>query len=397
MNKRLTMVVHAHYPVGEPRVEREARAAVEAGYEVEVVCLRGRGEPARETVDGISIRRLPIAHERGGGLKRMLVEYAGFTLLAGLQLALRRRRADVVHVHAPPDFLVATALGPRLRGASVVLDIHDLSPHMYMARFAPGARTRLLTRALTAVERVSCALAERVITVHEPYARELAADGVARKKIAVVMNAADEAVVERAAARAVGARNGHPFTAAYHGTITSWYGVDLLVDALGRLDARIPDSEALVLGGGDAVDDVRDLAAQAGIADRVEVPGEYLPLEETLTRVASVADCGVIPNRPTTLNRFALSSKLFEYVALGIPAVVARLETLAAHFDDDHVTFFEPGDPASLAEAIAWVAEHPAEARAKAERARDRAAEYSWRRNRERYLELLRGLRACAA
>ena len=395
--KRLTMVVHARYPVGEPRVEREARAAVEAGYDVEVVCLRDPGEPARETIDGIAIRRLPIAHERGGGMKRMLVEYVGFTLLAGLRLALRRRRPDVVHVHAPPDFLVATALGPRLRGASVVLDIHDLSPHMYMARFEPGLRTRLLTRALTLVERASCALAERVVTVHEPYARELVADGVPREKIAVVMNAADEAVIARAAGRAAAARNGHPFTAAYHGTITSWYGVDLLVDALGRLNGRLPDSEALVLGGGDAVNDVRALAAQAGLGERVEVPGDYLPLEETLTRVASVADCGVIPNRPTTLNRFALSSKLFEYVALGIPAVVARLETLAAHFGDEHVTFFEPGDPDSLAQAIAWVADNPEEARAKAERARERAAEYSWRRNRERYLELLGELRACAA
>ena len=394
--RRLTMVVHARYPVGEPRVEREARAAVEAGHEVEVICLRDPGEPARETIDGIAIRRLPIEHVRGAGLKRMLVEYIGFMVLAALTLALRRRRPDVVHVHAPPDFLVATAIGPRLRGASVVLDIHDLSPHMYMARFEPGLRTRLLTGALTAVERASCALAERVITVHEPYARELASDGVPREKIAVVMNAADEAVIERASERAAAQRNGHPFTAAYHGTITSWYGVDLLVDALGRLDGRLPGSEAIVLGGGDAVGDVRALAAQTGLGDRVDVPGDYLPLEETLTRVASVADCGVIPNRPTTLNRFALSSKLFEYVALGIPAVVARLETLAAHFDDDHVTFFEPGDPESLAEAIAWVAEHPDEARAKAERARERAAEYSWRRNRERYLELLAGLRTCA-
>jgi hypothetical protein len=35
------------------------------------------------------------------------------------------------------------------------------------------------------------------------------------------------------------------------------------------------------------------------------------------------------------------------------------------------------------------VATHPEEARAKAERARERAAEYAWARNRERYLDVL--------
>ena len=65
------------------------------------------------------------------------------------------------------------------------------------------------------------------------------------------------------------------------------------------------------------------------------------------------------------------------------------METLAAHFSSDEVTFFEPGDVESLAEAIAWVAEHPAEAREKAERATRRAEAYSWPASRERLLKAL--------
>ncbi len=53
------------------------------------------------------------------------------------------------------------------------------------------------------------------------------------------------------------------------------------------------------------------------------------------------------------------------------------------------MTFFEPGKVESLAEAIAWVAEHPAEAREKAERARRRAEAYSWAASRGRLLEAL--------
>jgi glycosyltransferase involved in cell wall biosynthesis len=65
------------------------------------------------------------------------------------------------------------------------------------------------------------------------------------------------------------------------------------------------------------------------------------------------------------------------------------LQTLAAHFSSDEVTFFDPGDAESLAAAIAWVAEHPEDARAKAKRARERAQEYSWSASRVRFLEAL--------
>jgi glycosyltransferase involved in cell wall biosynthesis len=178
------------------------------------------------------------------------------------------------------------------------------------------------------------------------------------------------------------------FTLAYHGTLTHWYGVDLVLEAMVRLADLHPRLRALVLGDGDAVPALRELAQQNGLDGRVEFSGRYLPIEETLARVAG-ADCGVIPNRSSLLNRFALSSKLFEYISLGIPVVVSRLETLAAHFRPDEVTFFEPDNAASLAEAIMWVAEHPDEAGAKARRAKARAAEYGWEHNRARYHTIL--------
>ena len=84
------------------------------------------------------------------------------------------------------------------------------------------------------------------------------------------------------------------------------------------------------------------------------------------------------------------STFLFEVeLALGIPVVVARLETLAAHFGPEEVTFFEPGDATSLADALRWVAVNPDAAREKTKAAGRRAREYSWQENRGRYVELL--------
>jgi glycosyltransferase involved in cell wall biosynthesis len=160
------------------------------------------------------------------------------------------------------------------------------------------------------------------------------------------------------------------------------------VEALAEAARAVPNVRAVILGEGDGLEPARELAQQLGVADRIEFSGRYLPMEEALSRVAD-ADCGVIPNRPSLLNRFALSNKLFEYVALDVPVVVSGLETLAKHFGPDEVTFFEAGNAASLAEAISWVAGHPDEVRNRVVRARARAAAYSWQENRERYLSIL--------
>jgi len=387
---RLCMIVHSRYP-NDPRVSRLARMAQEAGYRVEVVCLCESDRPAREVVDGVVVTRLPITHRRGVGAFALVLEYVVFTVLATVAVAVRAGRAgfDIVHVHNPPDFLIAAAVLPRLRGARVLFDIHDLSPLMFDARFSSSG---VLQRVITAVERAACRFADGVITVHEPYREELVSHGVDSEKITVVMNTQDERLIEtarrRARERAV-ARDG--WRAVYHGTITEWYGVPLLLRAAALARESIDDLRVAIIGEGDDLPQAQAVADQLDLRASVTFSGRYLPIGEVLEQAAS-ADCGVVPNLESALNELTLSSKLLEYVALGVPVVVARLRTLAHHFGDHEVTFFQPGDADGLAAALRWVAEHPDEARAKAQHALRRSSEYSWAENRDRYVALLRSL-----
>jgi glycosyltransferase involved in cell wall biosynthesis len=295
---------------------------------------------------------------------------------------------DVVYVHAPPDFLVLAAIVPRMLGHRVVLDIHDLSPHLFTARFPEGRLARVTERALYAIERAACRVAHKVVTVHDPYRNELAAHGVPGEKISIVMNAPLPESIERAKAVANHGHHADGFVVAYHGTVTQWYGVDLIIEAIARLEDRVPNIRGLILGEGDALPEIQALAERLGVAPRIQFPTELVSQLEAICRVAG-ASVGVIPNRPTPLNRFALSSKLLEYVSVGIPVVVSRLETLAAHFGPEEVTFFEPSDSGSLAEAIAWVAENTEEAQEKARRAERRAESYAWWKSRNRLIEAL--------
>jgi glycosyltransferase involved in cell wall biosynthesis len=377
------MLAHSTFPA-DVRIARETRAAVEAGFNVDILCLRAAGEAATETTEGADVRRLRIGHRHGAGPIRVVFEYLGFTIIATGNAALRGGRYDVVQVHNPPDFLILAALIPKMFFKTrIVFDVHDLSPDMFQMRFAGLRGAGIVERVLRFIERGAARLADRVVTVHEPYREELAARGIPKHKIDVVMNSVDESLLP------ADVRPPDPsvFRLVYHGTITPNYGVELLVAGAARASNSIPNLSLEIYGLGDAVPAVEEQARRLDFDDRLLLT-PHLPQREVLQRVAG-ASAGVVPNLPTRLNKFALSTKLFEYVALGIPVVCANLPTLQAHFSGDEVLFFEAGDELSLRDAIDQIAHDPEAAATRAKRARRRYEAYRWSHQAERYARLL--------
>jgi glycosyltransferase involved in cell wall biosynthesis len=334
---------------------------------------------------------MPFTHKPGAGLLSLLWEYLGFTLVASLRVGMQalRERYEVVQVHNPPDFLILAGIMPKLFGARLILDIHDFSSDMFAMRFENRRGTKVMERALRAIEAWATRRAHAIITVHEPYRRELLVRGVPAQKTSVVMNSVDERLLP---AVHRGADHRHGFRVVYHGTITPSYGVQLLVEAASLLADEIPDLSVEIYGQGDSLPQVLSLARELGVADRVHLSGRFLPQVEVLARVQG-ANVGVIPNLANRLNRFALSSKLFEYVALGIPVVCSDLPTFREHFGETEMLFFTPGDRESLAEAFlaVWRDEAAALARAAAALRRYKH-EYSWIGNARRYAAVLDAL-----
>jgi glycosyltransferase involved in cell wall biosynthesis len=379
------MVVHAPIPY-DGRVMAQVRVALQKGFEVDIVSLRSPGQAAHEVLEGgARVHRLPLAHSRGSGLIPVVGEYVAFTALALAKVARlhRRCRFDVVEIHNPPDFLTLAAIVPRLGRAKLILDVHDLAPDMFDSRFGGRKGARVADRMLRSIERAATRAADHVLTVHEPYRQELIARGVPADKVTVVMNSIDEQLLPPPMESSK-----EPFRVVYHGTVTPHYGVELLAGAAATASASVPNLRLEIYGHGDSVLAVSDRARAAGFSDRLALAGE-LSLGEVLRRVNG-ASVGVVPNLPTRLNRFALSTKLFEYVSLGVPAVVSDLPTLRAHFSDGEVLFFDAGDEDALARAIVRVAEDPAAAHARAEAAFCRyQEEYRWEHSARRFISVL--------
>lgn len=344
---RHCMVVYSYYPLGETRVQREAEALVEAGFEVDIICPRAAGERRRESYRGVTVHRVPMKIRKA----TLLDQFAGYLLflaasgawLTGLHL---RRRYRSVQVHNLPDFLVLSTLVPKLMGVPVILDLHDLMPEFFAGKFEDGPRW--LLPAVRAQERVSCRLADLVITVSDQWRDVLIDRGVAPDKILVVMNVADERVFQMPDPPPP---RGDGFTLIYHGTVHHRYGLDLAVSAVARLQREIPGLRLIIQGAGDHMTELRSLTEQLGLGDAVELADQLVRVEH-LPDIIARADVGVVPYRDDVFTDGLLPTKLMEYAVMGLPCVAASTTAIEANFRDTMVAFFTPGDVESLAETI---------------------------------------------
>ena len=353
--KRHCMVVHAYYPLGETRVEREALALIERGYEVDVLCLRDQGEPAQDVADGVNIYRLSVKRHRGKGTALQTLEYLAFFILVMAKLFVlhRRHHYGVIQVHNLPDFLVFSALWSKLTGARVVLDLHDLMPDFYAARFDKPLDSWPV-RLVIWQERLSCAFANEVITVTETWRQTLIARGIPAQKITVVMNVAHDKLFSPTpdvpGAASVNGSNGH-FNVIYHGTLTQRYGVDLIVKAIDQVRSDIDGVHLSILGGGDFREELLELVEQLDLDEHVDFSQGFLPTAE-LPDLIRQADAGVVPNRSDVFTGALLPTKLLEYIALGVPVIAARTPGIDSYFDDSMIEFFAPEDVTGLAESL---------------------------------------------
>ena len=114
--------------------------------------------------------------------------YLRFFLKSFLLLARRffRQRYDVVHVHNMPNALVFAAIVPKIFGARLMLDVHDLMTVNYMAKFSAGEND-LPVKVLKIEQWLSAMFADHVFCADHNQQDYLAEHcGVARQKITVL-------------------------------------------------------------------------------------------------------------------------------------------------------------------------------------------------------------------
>jgi glycosyltransferase involved in cell wall biosynthesis len=385
---RIAIVVHAIYP-GDPRIRRQADALLEAGHAVDIICLRQRGE-ASEEVDGRQrIVRLPV-NRTFVGFAGHIAEYLAFTALAAWRLARehRRHRYHLVQVATVPDFLSFAALPEKLAGVPLLLDLHEDMPEFFRDRFS-GRLLRPLLPVVTASTRASAALADELITVHEPLRRLSIERGVDPQRISVVMNSADTRLFDADRHPRRGFMEDGVLWLVHHSNLQRIYGLEVAIEALTRLRPGL-EWRLDVYGDGPWRRRIEEAIARTGTGDRVTLHGRVAM--EALPALLAGADIGLVPSLPEPYLAYSLSTKLLEYAAMAVPVVASDLATFRHHFTDAALRFVPGGDPAALADAIESLVADPERTVAMGMEARRQAAAYDWQTQKRVYVEIVERL-----
>lgn len=386
---RICLIRQWHYPL-DIRATRELDALCQAGHAVDVVCLRRPGEPWREQVGRLTIYRLPPRRGRRSQ-PRLLFEYGAFLVAAGTVVtALHLRRGyDLVQVNSTPDIAVFAALGPRLLGVPILLDLHEPMPEFYATKF----RTSLdhpVVRTVAWCEQASIRFATAVITCTQQMREAFIRRGAPDTRLSVILNGSDETTFDPTRFPH-GVREDGRFVLVSHGSVEEHYGLDTAIRAVALARRDIAGLCLEIYGSGSYLGALRRLAAELGVLDAVYFAGAFVPVDELVAAIAR-ADAGIVAMKRDPFRDLTLCNKLCDFISMRRPVIVSRTAAVESYYGDSSFLMFTSDNEVELAQAIRDLHADPSlgvRLVARAERVNE---PYRWPRQRAAYLALIDGM-----
>ncbi len=369
---RVTMLLENNPYPQDVRVRSEAESLARAGHRVTVVAPAAPGQPRRETLAGVRVRRFGLPQTPASPLGFVLEYALANARLYWAGLGELARGSRVLHLHNPPDTLFGIGLLARALGRDVVFDHHDLAPELFEAKFGAGRAAALLR----GCERLTFRVSSQVIAANESHREVAVGRGrVAPGRVAVVRNGPPAA----AFAAASEPRDGLLIDPRllFLGSMESQDGVDDLVPIMVALaaDHGLERARLTVVGEGSRRAPVEAAAAAAGLAERVTFTGR-VPHAEVPALLAA-ADVCLDPAPCSELNQRSTMIKIAEYMAAR-RAVVSFPLVETWRTAGETIAYAECGDRLSFAAEVARLCREPERRRALAAAAAERAAGLGW-------------------
>ena len=321
------MITTVHDPFDHRVFYKEACTLRRLGYRVLVTAPH----PVSETRDGIEIVALPLPRNR---LERMVVTSVRLFVTAV------RQRAAAYHFHDPE--LIPVGLALKALGKAVVYDVHEDVPRDIMIKhYIPRPLRRLVAAFVGAVEQFASRWYDAIVVTTEDIRKNFAW----HPRVALIRNLP----IAEWYRRSVEPRPAAPFRIVYAGSLSVERGIGDLVGAM----ARLPDDmdARLTLCGAWSPSSLEDEVRAMPGFERVDYLGS-LPAPR-VPDVLAGADVGVACLHPTNTYETSLPTKLFEYMASGLPVIVTNFPLWREIVEASGAGIcVPPRDPRAIADAI---------------------------------------------
>lgn len=385
-NLRVCMPVYSFYE-SDNRVIRYAETLAKRGDTVDVIALRQSGQSEYEIINGVRVFRIQgrILNEKGK------LDYLGrllkFFLRSAKLITKRHLRApyDLIHVHSVPDFEVFVALAPKLSGAKIILDIHDIVPEFYASKFEAGPRG-VLFNILVAVERLSTRFSDHVIVSNHLWEQKLLERSVPAGKCSTILNYPDPEIFHKREK----SRRDNKLIVMYPGSLNYHQGLDIAIRAFSKITGELPEAELHIYGEGAEKENLMRLAAALCLDGRIKF-FDGVPIRQMADAMGD-SDLGLVPKRNDSFGGEAFSTKIFEFMSLGVPVLVSSTRIDRFYFNEAVVQFFKAQDEEDLAEKLLFMLKNESYRENLSAGALAMARNFSWELKKANYLKVVDSL-----
>lgn len=376
--KKVCIVVE-NLPVPfDRRVWQESLALKEAGAEVTVICPKTKAYPLEyEELDGIKIYRhtLPEANRSIEYIKEYLGALYHETRLL-FKVFRKQGVQDVIHACNPPDLIfIAAAPFYFFTRCKFLFDHHDINPELWIAKFG---KKGLGYRAMLLVERLTYHFAKHAIVTNESYKEIAMRRGRKCEEDVTIVRSGPNISKLKVGPAKPEVKKGFKYLVGYIGVMGKQEGIDLLLQSVDYLVHKKghTDIRFCIMGGGPALEELRQMNEQMNLTDYVEFPGRVS--DEFLADVLNTADVCVNPDLPSEMNDKSTMNKIMEYMAFGKPIVQFTLKE--GQFSAQEASLYAKNtDTDDFAEKILWLLENPEKAAEMGRFGRERVVnELSW-------------------
>jgi glycosyltransferase involved in cell wall biosynthesis len=386
--KKVCMVAYTGYE-SDNRVRRYAETLVERGDQVDVIAITVASSGPEKEVNGVTVHR--VQHRENNERNMRTYAWRLLHFLAGSSALLtrlhKRNRYDVIHIHNMPDFLVFAAWYPKMTGAKLILDIHDLVPELFANKFRTKFKLVYLGL-LRAIEKMSAHFVDHVIVSNHLWYEKVVARSVPAAKCSVVINHVDLKLFSQHARTRTDGR----FIVLFPGSVQWHQGLDIAIEAFARVKTEVPNAEFHIYcgAGGDREVDLREQARRLHLEDSIKFCGG-ISLDKVAQLIAN-ADLGVVPKRADSFGNEAYSTKIMEFMSQGVPVVVSRTKVDTFYFEEGVVHFFRSGDSQDMAQAMLHVIRDRDLRESLAARGYEYVERHGWGQKKKEYLDLIDSL-----
>lgn len=343
-------------------------ALQEAGLSVH--CVTQPGFPWNRGVAPVTLRDSvgPVTYHRSGDPNQL--PFHDLTSVLAAETALvrvldrvrpRQVMAASDHANAIPALFAA-----RRFGLPFIYEIRGFWELSRASRW-PAFRDSAAFQRIRGLEAAVAAAADQVFVLSAAMRDDLIGRGVRADRIAILPNAADPVALQPQPRDPVlAARIGLPMDAVmigYAGTFHPYEGLDDLVSACATLFGQGRDFRLLLIGKEPRSDisiaaRLREMAAAAGFADRLIMPGE-VPATE-IAAWYSLIDIAPVPRKPLDVTELVAPLKPYEAMAMQKCVVVPDLAVLSEIVRDGETGLvYRRADPGGLAVALARLLDDP--------------------------------------